>query len=64
MGRPAFAAIYRSILAWLKRHFTFSAAVTANGRVNGLLMELLKNMVILEARPSGLGVTQHLRFIL
>jgi len=59
MSGPAFLAVYGSVRMGLKRHFTFAAAVVANGCMNRFCMELLEKMVILEARPPCLSVTQH-----
>lgn len=63
MGGPAFLAVYWSVSVRFKRPFTFGSTIAANGCMNWLLMELLENMVVLEARPPRLGVTKHLRVI-
>ena len=61
MSRPAFLAIYRSVRTRFKWHFTFATTVAANGRVNWFRMKLLKKVVIFEAWPPCLGVTEHFR---
>ena len=47
MSRPAFPAVYGSVRVGLERHFTFGAAVAADGFVNWFVVELLENMVVL-----------------
>ena len=64
MSGPAFLAVYRPVCVRLKRHFTLATAVAADSCINRVLMELLKKAVVFEARPAGLGVTEHFRVIL
>jgi len=58
---PALLAVYRSVPTRLKGHFTLATAVAANGCVYWFWVERLKKVIIFEARPPCLGVTQHLR---